>query len=84
MAKRKRYLTEEEYTRLVNELFSYSDDSDDISKELESESFSDSSDTEILSEPEIEACMPSTSCGNASLDIFWSRTLQNLKPFHFT
>ena len=28
--------------------------------------------------------MPSTYRGNASLDIFWSRTLQNFKPFHFT
>ena len=57
MAKRKRYYSEEEYTRLVNESFSDKDDSDDSSKELESESFSDSSDMEILSEPKIEACM---------------------------
>lgn len=82
MAKRKRYLSEEEYTQMVNESFSDSDESDDTSLELENDSTSDS-DTDILSDSEIAACLPSTSRDSTSEDSFWTRELQDLKPFDF-
>ena len=59
---RKRYLSEEEYTRMVYESFSDSDESDDsFSLELEND-FSDEtcdSNTDILSLNDITKCKPS-------------------------
>ncbi|GBM47986.1 hypothetical protein AVEN_34325-1 [Araneus ventricosus] len=81
---RKRYLSEDEYARLINDPTSDTDESDDsFSKELECDISSDS-DTDILSETELAECLPSTSHRRMSQDApFWTRELQVLHPHIF-
>ncbi|KFM73727.1 PiggyBac transposable element-derived protein 4, partial [Stegodyphus mimosarum] len=65
---------------MLSESFSVSAESDGISVDLESDS---DSNTDIVSDTEMTACVPSTSHGSTSVDPFWTRTFQNLKPFNF-
>ncbi|GBN77865.1 PiggyBac transposable element-derived protein 4 [Araneus ventricosus] len=81
---RKRYLSEDEYARLINDPTSDTDENDDsFSKELECDISSDS-DTDILSETELAECLPSTSHRRMSQDApFWTRELEVLHPHIF-
>ncbi|KFM72763.1 hypothetical protein X975_12596, partial [Stegodyphus mimosarum] len=85
LLRKKRYSSEDEYTRMVNEPTSDIDESDDsFAKELESD-ISNDSDTDFLSETELAECLPSTSHKSSTEDTSsLTRELEEFHPHTFT